>query len=80
MNSKIIISKEDINNTLSEWGFVFFEELEKDLGRELKPEEYKKALLHCLGYVDYSKKDKLDVLDDLDISECLSDEEIRKLK
>lgn len=79
MDNNIIITKEDINKALGDWGFDFFNELEKDLGRELKPEDYKEALLHCLGYVDFSKEDRFRILADLGIEECLSKEEVQKL-
>lgn len=67
---KVIISKDEIKNTIAKWGITFFNDIEDKLGKELPSDVYKKALLYCLGYIDYDVDltlilENLDILDEV---------------
>lgn len=69
MDEKIIsISTEEIHKTLNDWSLDFFKKIENEIGKEITASIYKKALLHCLGFVDYNA-DISTVLSELNILE-----------
>lgn len=68
--NSINISKEEIHETLNDWQSDFFKEIENKIKKEIPSNVYKKSLLHCLGFVDYSANvstvlEELNILDDI---------------